>query len=104
MNSLNYVFCSDKRLLEINRKFLNHNYYTDIISFDLALKTGVEGEVYISTDRVRKNASTLGLPFKSEIHRVIFHGVLHLCGYKDQTKKDQLQMRQEEDCLLNLYF
>lgn len=101
----NYIFCSDKRLLEINRQFLNHDYYTDIITFDLTDGSGpVEAEIYISIDRVRENAKSLGVSFKKEIHRVIFHGALHLCGYVDKTNKEKEKMRQTEDLYLSQYF
>lgn len=101
--SLNYVFCSDKKLLEINRQFLRHDYFTDIISFDLSGDIGIEGEIYISIDRVRDNAKKLDIPFKLELHRVIFHGALHLCGYKDKSKSEQRKMRDKEDLYLASY-
>jgi probable rRNA maturation factor len=103
LDSLNYIFCSDKRLAEINRQFLHRSYYTDIISFDLADDGPVQGEIYISIDRVRENSKQLGLSFKSEIHRVIFHGALHLCGYDDKTLKLKTQMSQKEDQYLEDY-
>lgn len=102
--SLNYIFCSDKRLLEINRQFLKHDFYTDIISFELSASKFTEGEVYISIDRVKENARLLEISIKSEICRVIFHGALHLCGYGDKSKSEQLIMREKEDFYLNLYF
>lgn len=103
--SLNYIFCSDEQLLDINRKFLNHDYYTDIITFNLSAskKTPITGEVYISTDRVRENARLNRKTIENELHRVIFHGALHLCGYKDKTPAAQKQMRQKEDAYLNAY-
>ena len=102
---LNYIFCTDEYLLEINKTHLKHNYYTDIITFDLSESPGqIIGEVYISTDRVRDNATTLGISIKEELHRVIFHGALHLCGYKDKAPKDQKKMRAAEDGCLNAYF
>lgn len=100
LSHINYIFCSDKRLLEINRKFLNHDFYTDIITFDLSEGRGTEAEIYISIDRVRENAKNLGYSFKSELHRVIFHGALHLCGYGDKTKKEKEKMRKKEDLYL----
>lgn len=103
-NALNYIFCSDDYLLNINQQFLQHNYYTDIVSFDLASKgQPVEGEIYISIDRVLDNAKTLSQPFNTELHRVIFHGALHLCGYKDKTAKDIELMRKKEDEYLKHY-
>jgi rRNA maturation RNase YbeY len=104
IESLNYVFCSDKYLLEINKQFLDHNYYTDIISFDLSEVPGqLIGEVYISIDRVKDNAKTHGATFSEELLRVIFHGALHFCGYKDKKPSDVKKMRQMEDLWLTAY-
>lgn len=104
IESLNYVFCSDKYLLEINKQFLDHNYYTDIISFDLSEVSGqLIGEVYISVDRVKDNAKTHGASFTEELLRVIFHGALHFCGYKDKKPSDSKKMRQMEDLWLTAY-
>ncbi len=104
LGSINYIFCSDKRLLEINQQFLSHDYYTDIITFDLSESDAVLAEIYISIDRVRDNSKTLGSSLKSELHRVIFHGALHLCGYGDKTKKQEEEMRAKENLYLNKYF
>lgn len=104
LESLNYIFCTDKRLLDINRQYLQHDYYTDIISFDLSAGPATIGEIYISIDRVRDNASTLGTSFKAELHRVIFHGALHLCGYGDKKKEEVVIMRKREDYWLSRYF
>ncbi len=104
IETLTYVFCSDKYLLKMNKDFLSHNYYTDIISFDLSETPGnLIGEVYISVDRVKDNAKTLGTSLKEELHRVIFHGALHFCGYKDKKPADTIKMRQMEDRWLNAY-
>jgi rRNA maturation RNase YbeY len=104
IESLNYVFCSDKYLLQINKQFLNHNYYTDIISFDLSEEPGkLIGEVYISIDRVKDNAKTHRASNKEELLRVIFHGALHFCGYKDKKPADAKKMRQMEDTWLTAY-
>jgi probable rRNA maturation factor len=104
LEALQYVFCADSYLLKINREFLAHDEYTDIISFNLARPNEpVSGEIYISIERVRENAINLGMPFKTELHRVIFHGALHLCGYKDKSKKDRLLMRKKEDEYLKAY-
>ena len=92
-------------LLNINRQHLSHDYYTDIITFDLSEKKNIlEAEIYISVDRVRDNAKALGNPFYLELHRVIFHGLLHLMGYKDKQASDQKKMRKAEDDLLTKYF
>ncbi len=103
LDSLNYIFCSDKGLLEINRRYLGHDHFTDIISFDLSDSDSIQGEIYISIDRVMENAQKLKLTFKSELHRVIFHGVLHLCGYKDKTQKETKKMRAMEGYYLLMY-
>ncbi len=103
LSSINYIFCTDKALLEINKKFLKHDFYTDIITFDLSENAAITAEIYISVDRVRDNARTLGTFFKSEVHRVIFHGALHLCGYGDKTKREKVEMREKEDLYLAKY-
>jgi probable rRNA maturation factor len=104
LDSLSYIFCTDEFLLEINQKFLKHDYYTDIITFNLSGSTDrVEGEAYISIDRVKDNAKQLGTPANNELHRVIFHGALHLCGYKDKTSKDKTAMTKAEDNCLRRY-
>ena len=104
IETLTYVFCSDKYLLKMNKDFLSHNYYTDIISFDLSETPGnLIGEVYISVDRVKDNAKTHGTSLKEELHRVIFHGALHFCGYKDKKPTDTKKMRQMEDRWLSAY-
>lgn len=103
--TLNYVFCSDEYLLDINRRFLKHDTYTDIVTFNLTNdKNKVEAEIYISVERVKENAKTLHVSFKNELHRVIFHGALHLCGYKDKLKTEKQTMRELEDHYLALYF
>ena len=100
---VNYIFCTDAILLEINRKYLKHDFYTDIITFDLSEKKAIRAEIYISIERVRENAHQLGVSFKSEIHRVIFHGALHLCGYNDKTNIEVKKIRLKEDQYLNKY-
>lgn len=104
LESINYIFCSDKRLLEINQQFLRHDYYTDIITFDLSETDATQAEIYISIGRVKDNAKTEGVSFKSELHRVIFHGALHLCGYKDKSKAETSIMRVMEESYLLRYF
>jgi probable rRNA maturation factor len=102
---LSYIFCSDQRLLEINRQFLQHDFYTDIITFPLSDPgQPISGEIYISVDRVRDNAREFGNSIREELHRVIFHGALHLCGYKDKSPKDEKLMREMEDKYLALYY
>nr|WP_214448277.1 rRNA maturation RNase YbeY [Flavihumibacter rivuli] len=105
LEGLSFIFCSDEYLLEINRNYLQHDYYTDIITFDLSAPgQGTTGEIYISIDRVRDNAQNLNETFSYELHRVIFHGALHLCGYKDKTQQEEILMRKMEDKYLKLYF
>ncbi len=102
--AINYIFCSDEFLLQMNRDFLQHDYYTDIISFGLSDKNQpVEAEIYISIDRVKDNAISLGVSYREEMLRVIFHGVLHLCGFKDKTKSEIFTMRAKEDQYLQLF-
>ena len=105
LDHLNYIFCSDKALLEINRKYLDHNFYTDVITFDLSSSPKeILADVYISVDRIKENAKSLKLSLKEELHRVMFHGLLHLCGYNDKTEPHKKLIRKKEDFYLNLYF
>ncbi len=106
LGNLSYVFCSDDYLLDINRGFLQHDYYTDIITFDLTEPGAkkIDAEIYISVDTIRDNARRFNTTITRELHRVIFHGILHLCGYKDKSSKDQALMTQKEDYYLAQYF
>lgn len=106
VESLSIIFCNDEYLISINRQFLNHDYYTDIITFDLSpsSKSPIEAELYISVDRVKENASSVGDAYYKELHRVIFHGLLHLLGHGDKTRKDKDNMRKLEDKLIRKYF
>ena len=104
LNSLNYIFCSDEYLLNMNREHLNHDYYTDIITFDTSDdEKQIEGEIYISVDRVSENAATADVKEDEELRRVMVHGVLHLLGYHDNTEKDKEQIRDKEDYYLKNY-
>ena len=95
-----YIFCSDEQLLEINKEFLNHDYYTDIITFDYSETDVVSGDMFISIDRIKDNAKILGVAYKEELHRVIIHGILHLLGNKDKTETESENMRKlEDECL-----
>lgn len=101
--SLNYIFCTDEYLKEINIQFLDHKTYTDIITFNYnPSETEIEGEIYISIDRVRENAETYNTDFPTELNRVMIHGVLHLLGYNDKTKSEKKAMREKEDSYLSL--
>jgi probable rRNA maturation factor len=100
---LTYVFCSDEYLHQMNVEYLDHDTLTDIITFDNADEEGtVEGDIFVSIDRVRDNAQTLGIPFEDELHRVLIHGVLHLLGFKDKTDEQEALMRKQEDSCLSL--
>ena len=104
IETLQYIFCSDKYILGINKSYLQHDYYTDIISFDLSETKGkLMWEVYISIDRVKDNAKTHKTSLKEELLRVIFHGALHFCGYKDKKPADAKEMRAQEDKWLKSY-
>ena len=103
VQSLDLIFCADRELLKINQEYLGHDDFTDIITFNLSEKGPVSGEIYISVDRVRENALDLGVTVYEELHRVIFHGVLHLCGYEDRTKHQKKTMRGMENKLLKGY-
>lgn len=103
LKELNYIFCSDAFLLEINKSFLQHDYYTDIITFDLSEGGGTVGEVYISIDRVKDNSASHATSYTEELLRVIFHGALHLIGYKDKKKSEITIMRQKEEYYLRLF-
>jgi probable rRNA maturation factor len=105
IESLTYVFCDDEYLLQINRQYLKHDFYTDIITFDLGTGKGkpIVGEIYISIDRVRENAKTHAVSLQVELLRVIFHGALHLCGYKDKTRNESAAMRKAEELYLALF-
>lgn len=104
LSGLTYIFCTDEYLKEINIEFLDHNTYTDIITFNYnPSKKEIEGEIYISIDRVRENAKTFKTDFPTELNRVMIHGVLHLLGYNDKTKAEKAVMREKEDACLSLW-
>jgi rRNA maturation RNase YbeY len=101
--NINVIFCSDEHLLEMNRTHLNHDYYTDIITFDFSQENVVSGDLYISLDRVKDNANKNASSLQNETYRVIIHGVMHLCGYKDKKKNEIVIMRQQEEkCLAQI--
>ncbi|MFV0531690.1 MAG: rRNA maturation RNase YbeY [Flavobacteriales bacterium] len=103
IEQLHYIFCSDDDLLKINQDFLHHDYYTDIITFDNSIGKNIDGEIYISTDRVKENAQTFKVTFEEELQRVMIHGVLHLLGFKDKTTHQQEAMKQQENKALKAY-
>ncbi len=99
---INYIFCSDEYLHEINLQYLNHDTYTDIITFDQSDGADLSADIYISIDRVTENASEQQVSFRDELHRVMIHGILHLAGYGDKTPKEKQLMREKEDVSLSL--
>jgi probable rRNA maturation factor len=102
INTISFNICGDEYILQLNNEALQHDYYTDIITFELNEKNEpIEGDIYISIDRVKDNAKTLNIPFITELQRVLIHGVLHLCGYKDKSTKEEKQMREKENYYLN---
>jgi probable rRNA maturation factor len=103
LGDVSLVFCSDDELLEMNVQHLNHDYYTDVITFDYSDDLSVSGDLFISVDRVKENAATHKCKFNNELSRVIVHGVLHLCGYKDKSIDESFVMRKKEDYYLNMY-
>lgn len=100
LGSVSFIFCSDERLLELNQTYLNHDTLTDIITFPYADPPLVNGDVFISLDRVKDNADTYQVPFEHELHRVMIHGILHLCGYGDKTADEKNHMTAKEDAAL----
>ena len=105
IGELYYYFCSDDKLLEINRERLGHDFYTDIVTFPLTdCETVLSSEFCISTDRIKENAETFGRSYESELHRVIIHGVLHLIGFDDHTEEDEKEMREKEEEALGMMF
>ena len=104
LDSLSFVFCSDNYLLQINKHYLKHSYYTDVISFRLsALGVPVSGEIYLSVDRIKENAKEYKEAYQTELLRVLIHGALHLCGYEDTDPHEKKQMRLKENFYLQLY-
>lgn len=100
---INYIFCDDAYLLDINIKYLNHDTLTDIISFDYSVGKELHGDIYISVERVKENAKDFEVSFTDELRRVIVHGVLHYCGYKDKSEDDKILMRSKEDFYMSLH-
>jgi len=97
---ISVIFCSDEYLLKINEQYLNHNYYTDIVTFDYVENSVISGDLFISLDRIKENSAQFNVAFKEELYRVILHGVLHLVGYKDKTATEKKLMRGKEDFYL----
>ncbi|WP_396155725.1 rRNA maturation RNase YbeY [Flavobacterium macrobrachii] len=100
---INYIFCDDDYLLEINQQYLNHDTLTDIISFDYSIGNDLHGDIFISIERVKENALDFNVSFQEELKRVMVHGVLHYCGYKDKSQNDEKLMRQKEDEKIKMF-
>ena len=100
---INYIFCDDDHLLQVNKDFLNHDYYTDVITFDYVKGKTISADIFVSLPRILDNSSTLSNAFNSELLRVLAHGILHLCGYKDKTDEEISEMRQKEDYYLSIF-
>ena len=102
IGDINIIFCDDAFLLIKNKKYLNHSSLTDILTFDFSTKKSLSGDIFISTERVKENATKYNVSFNKELNRVIIHGILHLLGYKDKTEKEKKIMRKKEDFYLSL--
>jgi len=103
LGEINYIFCDDNYLLKINLEYLNHDTLTDIISFDYSMGNELNGDVFVSIERVQDNANDFKVSFEEELKRVLVHGILHYCGYKDKTKEDEQLMRSKEDEKLAMF-
>ena len=102
IKNLSFVFCNDEYLKNINVQYLNHDYYTDVITFDYSASDGLSGDIFISIDRVKENAKGFKVSFNEELFRVIIHGVLHLCGFNDKSEKEIKEIRKQENYFLSL--
>jgi len=100
LGEINYIFCDDEYLLKINQDYLQHDYYTDIITFDYVKGKTISGEIFVSLQRISDNASTLSKNYEEELRRVLAHGILHLSGYKDKSEEEEREMRRKEDFYL----
>ena len=98
---ISYIFCDDERILEVNKHYLQHDYYTDIITFDYSAKRFISGDIFISLDTVKSNSEELGVDFYQELHRILIHGILHLCGQDDKTPESRKEMTRKENNALN---
>ncbi len=103
LGEISYIFCDDDKILEVNREYLNHDYYTDIITFDYCEEGVISGDLFISLDTVKSNAEKFEEDYFRELLRVVIHGILHLCGLKDKSDEDALKMRQAEEDALTVY-
>ncbi len=102
VGKINYIFCTDEALLKVNQDYLKHDYYTDIITFDYVKGKTISADIFVSLPRISENAEIHSKSFLQEFHRVLAHGILHLCGYKDKTENEETEMRSKEDFYLRL--
>ena len=100
VGEISFIFCSDSYLLDMNKQYLDHDYYTDIITFDYVQDGIISGDIYISVDRISENADIFQVSFEEELNRIMIHGVMHLCGYADKLESEKLLMTQKEDYYL----
>ena len=103
MGDIAYIFCSDERILEVNKQYLQHDYYTDIITFDYSEGSVISGDIFISVDTVRSNSEKFEVSFEDELHRILIHGILHLCGQADDTPELRAEMTRKENLALQSY-
>lgn len=103
IGNLNYLFCDDTEIISVNKQFLNHDYFTDIITFDYSRKNKVGGDIFISVETVKTNSEKFGEPYTKELLRVIVHGLLHLCGINDKTPEERIEMELQENKALDIY-
>ncbi len=103
LGDITYIFCDDERILAVNREFLQHDYYTDIITFDYSAGNTISGDIFISLDTVRSNAEEVGVTFEEELHRILIHGILHLTGQEDKTPETREEMTRKENIALAKY-
>jgi len=99
---VSYIFCNDERILQVNNQYLQHDYYTDIITFDYSTATTISGDIFISLDTVKSNSETFGTDYSTELHRIIIHGILHLCGNDDKTPELRKLMTEKENAALKI--
>lgn len=103
IDEISYILCTDKYLLALNSKYLHHDEFTDILTFDATVKKKISAEIYISADRIKANAKTFQTSVQNELRRVLIHGILHCCGYRDKTVREKLKMRKKEEKYLDLF-
>ncbi len=103
VGDVSYIFCNDDKILEVNKQYLDHDYYTDIITFDYTEGDKIGGDLFISIDTVKSNSEQFGEPFEKELHRVIIHGILHLCGINDQSPEERANMIDNENQALEIF-